>query len=623
MNRRKMLCLFGLLVVCWGQAIAQDLLRVDRVPVGARPLGVEIAPLNPGSGPVFVVVANSGDDSVAILEARFESRERKVIPVAVARDIPAPYAVSICRASTTNSDRVIVTSPSKNSISVLELPSGRVRAVIQVGSRPYSAACFFTVTGPKAVISNAGDNTLSLIDLNTLAVTATIPGVPGSLGLHGVTVATPPRGNPIAWVAGTESNVVTLVDLAVTRILTRVPVGRPMTARTVECFDCPDRGLILIASASDSTLFFYSSLTYTAEPPELSFKIVNVPVDGDAVRSVVWSSSISSTVALRYGLGDIATVGGRDAVARVMPGESGSSVTSLIAGIPAAAGVAAFSWLGHGSGRVPAIPMVFITSPSTNSLFFLNLAPFELAIKNAASFGTAVSTSSLATLFRIGANTTGLGTDFSAGTVPLPTTLGSVRVRVGGNLEFVDSRWMYSGAGATAAPLLFAGIRQVNFQVPPETSPSGAVPVQLEYPDGSALVSTFPALPAAPGIFSTAEGPAAVLNQDNSLNSTSHPALRGTIIQIFATGAGPTNPPLPAGEAAPASGNPLILTSLQPVVTIDGKPARVLFSGLAPGLVGVWQINAEVPQIVRPGPAVPLVLAVGRALSNAVVIAVE
>jgi uncharacterized protein (TIGR03437 family) len=80
------------------------------------------------------------------------------------------------------------------------------------------------------------------------------------------------------------------------------------------------------------------------------------------------------------------------------------------------------------------------------------------------------------------------------------------------------------------------------------------------------------------------------------------------VIQIFATGAGETDPPLLAGEAAAITGNPLVLTRVQPTVTIGGQTARVLFSGLAPGWVGLWQINAEIPQSTTPGPAVPLVV---------------
>jgi uncharacterized protein (TIGR03437 family) len=94
-------------------------------------------------------------------------------------------------------------------------------------------------------------------------------------------------------------------------------------------------------------------------------------------------------------------------------------------------------------------------------------------------------------------------------------------------------------------------------------------------------------------------------------------------VQIFATGAGETTPALLAGEPAPASGTPLILTNVQPTVSIGGQAARVLFSGMAPGYVGLWQINAEVPASVAPGPAVPISITAAGATSNTVTIAVE
>ena len=120
-----------------------------------------------------------------------------------------------------------------------------------------------------------------------------------------------------------------------------------------------------------------------------------------------------------------------------------------------------------------------------------------------------------------------------------------------------------------------------------------------------------------------------MLNGDFSQNGNpqsilgAKPAARGSMIEIFATGVGETDPPMLAGEPAPASGNPLILTRVQPTVTIGGIEARVLFSGMAPGFVGLWQINVEVPPLLPPGPAVSLVVTAGGVSSNTVTIAVE
>ncbi len=153
-----------------------------------------------------------------------------------------------------------------------------------------------------------------------------------------------------------------------------------------------------------------------------------------------------------------------------------------------------------------------------------------------------------------------------------------------------------------------------------------SVPAQLLLPDGRAPLGTLRIQQAAPGIFTLSangQGQGAVLNQDNSLNFSTRAAGRGSVIQIFATGAGATTPPLLAGEPAPASGTPLVLTQVQPTVTIGGRPARVLFSGMSPGYVGLWQINAEVPMDAAPGPAVPLVVTAVGVQSNTVTIAVQ
>jgi uncharacterized protein (TIGR03437 family) len=71
------------------------------------------------------------------------------------------------------------------------------------------------------------------------------------------------------------------------------------------------------------------------------------------------------------------------------------------------------------------------------------------------------------------------------------------------------------------------------------------------------------------------------------------------------------------------SGSPLILTVTQPPVTIGGRTAQVQFSGLAPGFVGVWQINALAPADVAPGNAVDLVVTASGQTSNTVTIAVQ
>jgi len=133
----------------------------------------------------------------------------------------------------------------------------------------------------------------------------------------------------------------------------------------------------------------------------------------------------------------------------------------------------------------------------------------------------------------------------------------------------------------------------------------------------------------SPAIFFTIPAgtlrPALVYNSDGSVNSPSNPAARGSKITIYATGQGfvPGAPP----DGTPAPSNPPLSTPFTPRVNINGlftdqytptpsldPPDRtkfVLFSGLAPGLVGIWQIDVQIPGAVSPGNQIPLFIEAG------------
>ncbi len=102
---------------------------------------------------------------------------------------------------------------------------------------------------------------------------------------------------------------------------------------------------------------------------------------------------------------------------------------------------------------------------------------------------------------------------------------------------------------------------------------------------------------------------AAVLNSDNSLNSPSNPAQRGSIVQIFLSGTGATTPRGITGEITPTATKASVL----PVtVTVGGVNAKIIYAAAAPDSVsGLFQVNALVPQTTTPGAAVPMVLTVG------------
>ena len=140
----------------------------------------------------------------------------------------------------------------------------------------------------------------------------------------------------------------------------------------------------------------------------------------------------------------------------------------------------------------------------------------------------------------------------------------------------------------------------------------------------------------APGIFSTngqGTGQGAILDTSYRLVDSSNPATAGsTVLQIYCTGLGAVTNQPPSGS--PPLNDQLAETTTTPMVTIGGVQAQVLFSGLAPGSVGEYQVNALVPAGSSKGSAVPVVIAfgdsvtangvhIGGATSNTVTIAVQ
>ena len=226
------------------------------------------------------------------------------------------------------------------------------------------------------------------------------------------------------------------------------------------------------------------------------------------------------------------------------------------------------------------------------------IEPGPGGIVNAATFDTAIGAGSIVSLF----GTNLAGTTASASTYPLPRQLAGTQVLVNG----------------TPVPLFYVSPAQINLQLP--TGLSGDLSLSVVSGTRAGVNSRLTVLPEAPSIFMGTQTQGAIVNQDFSFNSTANPALAGSVIQIFATGLGETNPPLPTGEAA--SMQPPYNVTVNPVtVWIDGQRADVQFSGAAPGFAGLFQINAIVPRSGLQGNSVPVRIQVNGKQSNTVTLA--
>jgi uncharacterized protein (TIGR03437 family) len=147
-----------------------------------------------------------------------------------------------------------------------------------------------------------------------------------------------------------------------------------------------------------------------------------------------------------------------------------------------------------------------------------------------------------------------------------------------------------------SAPLLYASENQVGAIVPFGITASS---IQVQVQNGSQISPNTPiaVAPAAPGLFSkdgTGGQIGAFINQDGQTNSYSDPAPRGSVITMYATGAGQTDPGGSNGHIGAGTPYPTLVLPVK--VFIDNQHAEVLYSGAAPGLVqGVIQVNARVP----------------------------
>jgi uncharacterized protein (TIGR03437 family) len=174
------------------------------------------------------------------------------------------------------------------------------------------------------------------------------------------------------------------------------------------------------------------------------------------------------------------------------------------------------------------------------------------------------------------------------------------------------------------APLIYVSATQVNAIIPYAVAGQGSASMQIVYQGQPTNSITLPVAATAPGLFTFGggQGQAAALNQDYSVNGASNPAAQGSVIQLFGTGEGQTNPPGVDGQLANGATIPKPLANVS--VTIGGQPAPVTYAGTAPGEVaGFLQVNAQIPTGLSSG-SVPVVLTIGGVSSRSgVTIAVK
>jgi uncharacterized protein (TIGR03437 family) len=229
-------------------------------------------------------------------------------------------------------------------------------------------------------------------------------------------------------------------------------------------------------------------------------------------------------------------------------------------------------------------------------------------VVNAASYAPTVAPGALISIY--GSNFAGATN--MAPSVPWPTLLGNTQVLLGGR----------------PMPLYFVSNQQIDAVVPYDVAPNSLQQVIVQNGTAYSQPETMTVAAAQPGVFSqdqSGTGPGAILGQKPggipALNTAANPASVGDALLIFCTGLGTVSPPVSAGAAASTSA--LSYTDSPVTVTVGGKDAQVLFAGLAPGWVALYQVNVLVPPGVATGPSVPVVVTAAGAAGTPVTVAIQ
>lgn len=151
------------------------------------------------------------------------------------------------------------------------------------------------------------------------------------------------------------------------------------------------------------------------------------------------------------------------------------------------------------------------------------------------------------------------------------------------------------------APLFYAQAGQLNVQAPYTIAGQTTTHAVVQYQGQPVAAADLAVTATAPAIFPT------VLNADGTLNSAANPVSQGSVVTFFATGEGMTTGANVAGQAASAP----YAQPVSPVtLAVSGTAAQLLYAGQAPGLIGMMQVNAQLPTGLTSG-SVSAVLTVG------------
>ena len=201
---------------------------------------------------------------------------------------------------------------------------------------------------------------------------------------------------------------------------------------------------------------------------------------------------------------------------------------------------------------------------------------------------------------------TNLANQTALAPVPLPPSLGGTSVLIGG----------------IVAPLFYVSPSQIDAQIPLALNPGSQYQIIVDV-NGSLSTPMPIQLDAFGPALADVNGLALAEHLDGTLVTDASPAQPGEYIVLFLSGLGATTNPVAAGAITPSPSDPSLLSVplTAPTMTLNGANVPVVFSGLAPTAVGLYQIDFQVPATISAGD-LPVIVTQGTAVSNTVLLSV-
>jgi len=452
-------------------------------------------------------------------------------------------------------------------------------------------------TTAQTIFTDRAGNTVDILQVGAgkldaaAAVSATVTSVPASISFGALRSGSLPKTVPLQ-ITNTGAGAVTL-EASILVTTAGATIALDKSSLTLQA-GASDTLNVTLSGTVPSPGTYYGAVRLQAPGVSLRIPYLFLVGDGNVANLIPLSGSgFDGTVGQQISGGSI-SLRLLDSFGLPVPGvqvtftaQNGGSLKNVHPTTDAYGIAYADAFLGAQAGGYS-----FSASARGQSLTFSGFARpqptiFAGGAVNAASFDSPVAPGSYISIFGSGLSDF---TDYPIPAVALPLAI-----------DYANVSFDVPSAGLSVpGHLTFVSAGQVNLQVPWELQGQTAAQVKVTIFYSAGNVVTVPLADCAPAFFETGPNTVAALDIAYNVINAGNPVTAGQAVQLFANGLGPvTNQPA-SGDSASAS--PLSWTTTVPEVMIGGHKAEILFSGLAPGFAGLYQVNVLIPAGLDPGP---------------------